>query len=287
MDCLKQCFKFTKLYSSEDHNLARQQFKKCTVVTAEKIVHKGNNVNISSRAIVYAPVGNVAVFKDSLDTVKRVPKIAIIGFSTSLAAMNNYNQIYLLTNDFNGSCIICSFGGSPVLRRNIIRIVKFLCLKNILGDELSPEDMFNVFQQQILYTQIIKCCSVGNINGVFSDTSAIYPSLVNKRIRKQYLDESGHTECIKTTFIKDINFKTPIPLILIFKPAWSNLSRLGLIESINGNVKSWIPHPSNPGNAVNNMLKAFESSLDFNKYNTTESTNQLIDLRNIIKQAFG
>lgn len=65
-------------------------------------------------------------------------------------------------------------------------------------------------------------------------------------------------ECVKTIFLEEIKFKKPIPLVLVFKPAWETLKAINELKNINADIVDWIPHPSNPGKNVLEFLKAYE-----------------------------
>lgn len=175
MVCCKQCFKQNDLYSKEEHENAKQQLRNFEVITAERITHKGKGTYITSRAIIYAPVGNVNVFKE------KEPSVAFIGFSTSIKAMKAFYRTYYDTRDFERASRECSFSGSTSLRRNLKRIAKYLEINRLLSHSFLIDEMFDSNQKELLYTQIIKCCSIGNCDGIYNTYSAIYPRLVEKK----------------------------------------------------------------------------------------------------------
>ena len=158
------------------------------------------------------------------------------------------------------------------------RMALFLNFRDYLGEAFETENMFHPNQKEIFYTQIVKCCSLGKIKD-FSNSSAIYPSYVNKNIKSDYLNNSGHRECIDKIFLREMRFSEPIPIILIFKPAWENLKKMKLLSELNGSIINWVPHPSDPGNNVLKLFKVYENHEDINKYTWKESAKQLIYLR--------
>lgn len=274
MFCSRQCNKKTKLYSEHEHKIAEYQLKGFQVVTAEQIAHRGKGKNITSRAIIYAPVGNASLFSKVNE-----PKVAIIGFSTSVEAAKDFYEKYSKLNDIGLAAKESAFAGSPSLRNNLIRYANFLGLKNVLSNSFSISEMFNPSQKDILYTQIIKCCSVGKVNGIYKDSSAIYPNFINKSIVQEYIGQSGHMECVKTVFIEEMKFEKPIPFVLIFKPAWDTLNKLNLLDRVNAELIEWVPHPSNPGNKVLELLNSYENEKDITLFSHTKSTMQLVKIR--------
>ena len=277
--CSRECSLQKILFSKKDFDDAKKQFPNYDVITAEKIKHKGNRVNIDSRTIIYSPVGNQEVFWTI--SLKQIctPKIAIVGFSTSKAAMEKFYNIKKSNEDIDTACTLSAFSGSKQLRKNLKRIVHFLNLKCYLGKDFKIETMFDPYQNDIFYTQIIKCCSLGKVID-FSNSSAIYPNLIDKSIKSNYLNNSGHRECIEKIFLRELNFSESIPIILIFKPAWENLKEMELLSELNGKIVDWIPHPSNPGPDVYNLLKYFENGYDININKWKKSAQQLLNLRN-------
>lgn len=281
--CNRECSLQKTLFSKQDLDDAKKQFPNYEVITAEKIKHKGNRVCIDSRAIIYSPVGNQEVFWTISRKQRCIPKIVIIGFSTSKAAMQEFYYNKKSKNmDLDTACTMSAFSGSKQLRKNLRRMVRFLNLNVVLGEDFQDEKMFDPYQKHIFYTQIIKCCSLGKVID-FSNSSAIYPNLIDKKIKSNYLNNSGHRECIEKIFLRELQFSEVIPTILIFKPAWENLKEMGLLSELNGDIVDWIPHPSNPGSDVDNLLNLFENGEDFNKNNWKNSAKQLINLRNKLK----
>ena len=109
--------------------------------------------------------------------------------------MKEFYNNYIINKNIEKSSKISSFGGSTQLRRNLSLMLSFLNIQ-IVVENL---DIKNIFRQQnkILFTQIIKCCSIGNVNNRLNNSSAIYPDLIKKDLRNKYLQESGHRLCIK------------------------------------------------------------------------------------------
>ena len=286
--CMQECSVPTILFSKPDLDIAKKQYPDYSIITAEKIKHKGQGRKdkdgksivpiIESRVIIYSPVGN----QDNFWTISYeqicIPKIAIVGFSTSKEAMKEFYE-RLKTMDAASACRMSAFGGLGDLQKNLIRMANFLNFKEYFGDDFEPKKMFHNTQKNIFYTQIVKCCSLGKVEDKedFTNTSAIYPSnVINK---SDYLNESGHRKCIEKIFLREMRFSEQIPIILIFKPAWENLKKMELLSELNGGIKDWIPHPSNPGNDVLELLKAYENNEDLNKVTWKKSAQQLIDLR--------
>ncbi len=282
--CTKECSMPTTLFSKLDLDLAKKQYPDYSVITAEKIQHRGNRVKIDSRAIIYSPVGNQENFWTISFEQKCIPKIAIVGFSTSKKAMEEF-YINLKNMDTATACRMSAFGGAKQLRRNLIRMADFLNLGMYLGEDFKTENMFHLNQKKIFYTQIVKCCSLGRVKD-FSNSSAIYPSHVDKNIKSDYLYNSGHRECIEKIFLREMRFSEPIPIILIFKPAWENLKKMKLLSELNGGIIDWIPHPSNSMGDVDNLLKVYEKHEDINKYHWKKSAQQLIYLREKIDDTY-
>ena len=282
MKCNQECKKTNELYSNIEVELAESQHPTYKIVTAEKIKHKGNKKNIESRAIIFAPVGNTSLFWNDENEQQRVPKIILVGFSTSNEAMQQFYKLSV-ENDFNTSCKRSSFGGSPTLRENILRMFNFL----ELGTRFELDEIFEPEQTDIMHTQIIKCCSLGKVNSIYKDSSAIYPNKVDKSIEDLYLNHSGHRNCIDKIFVKEINFKSVIPLVLIFKPAWENLRGMGLLANINAKILEWLPHPSNPGNDVIKLLNMYEEGEDITQYDWKESSKQLIKIKRKLNETKG
>lgn len=280
MTCNQECKKDNPLYSSTELKLVGSQHPNYKVITAENIAHKGNQKNIDSRAIIFAPVGNSSLFWNDEKEQLLTPQIILIGFSTSYKAMEQFYKLHK-KNDFKTSCKLGSFSGSPILRKNIIQMFDLLGL----GTRFNLDSMFEIEQTNIFYTQIIKCCSVGKVNGVYKDSSAIYPSLVNKTVRETYLNNSGHRNCIENIFLNEINFNKKIPLVLLFKPAWDNLKSMNLLSKINGKIVEWLPHPSNPGADVIKLLTMFSEDKDINDYNWCNSAKQLLKIKEQLQGA--
>ncbi|KAF5424064.1 MAG: hypothetical protein C5S44_02505 [Candidatus Methanocomedens sp.] len=276
--CNKECSLSKTLFSQQELDFAKNQFPNYDVVTAEKIKHKDYGTKIiDSRAIIYSPVGNQVDFWDVSGEQISIPKIAIIGFSTSLKAMEDFYK-NSQKMDIDIACKISAFGGALQLRKHLKLVAKFLNFEKYLGKDFKSEKMFESYQKDIFYTQIIKCCSLGKIDK-FSKSTAIYPNkIVDKNIKSNYLNNSGHRECIEKIFLNEMRFSKPVPLILIFKPAWDNLKEMGLVSKLNGNIIDWIPHPSNPGNDVIKLLN-LENAKDIDKYDCKKSGQQLKKIR--------
>lgn len=278
--CMKECSIPTTLFSKIDLDIAKRQYPDYSVITAEKIQHDGNRKKIDSRAIIYSPVGNQDKFWTIAYEQICIPQIAIIGLSTSKKAMEEF-YTNLKKMDAASACRNSAFGGSKNLRTNLKRMANFLNFREYFGENFEPENMFHPNQNKIFYTQIVKCCSLGKVEDKedFSNTSAIYPSKVNKNIMYEYLYESGHRKCIEKIFLREMRFSEQIPIILIFKPAWENLKKMELLSELNGVLTDWIPHPSDPGKDVLKLLKVYENNEDINKYAWKKSAKQLIALK--------
>lgn len=283
--CNRDCSLSKRLFSGNELENARKQYPNYDVVTVEMIKHKGNRVKIDCRAIIFSPVGNQKDFWTTQGEQLRIPKVVIVGFSTSKEAMMDYYNIcgYM---EIDIAAKKAAFGGSKQLRENLKRIANFLSLNEYIGSDFKIDEMFDSNQKDIFYTQIVKCCSIGKVNGVFSNSSAIYPNLVKRNVRERYLNYSGHRECIENVFMREMSFSESIPVILIFKPAWENLSKMNLLPGLKekGKIIDWLPHPSNPGPEVYKLLKYYENGDDFTKYNWKESAKQLIRIREKIKE---
>jgi len=267
---------------------ARKQYPNYDVVTVEMIKHKGNRVKIGCRAIIFSPVGNQGDFWTTRGEQLRIPKVAIVGFSTSEEAMKDYYDMRKNV-DIDTAARKAAFGGSKQLRENLKRIANFLNLNEYIGSDFKIDEMFDSSQKDIFYTQIVKCCSIGKVNGDFSNSSAIYPNLVEANIREKYLNYSGHRKCIENVFMREMSFSESIPVILIFKPAWENLSKMNLLPKLKkkGKIIDWLPHPSNPGPDVYKLLKCYKNGDNFMKYNWKKSAKQLIMMKEKIKEIIG
>lgn len=283
MECTRQCLKENALYSRSEHELAQRTMQGVEALTVERIEHKARRRRVEARALVYAPVGNTTQFVDL------VPRVAFIGFSTSPEAMKVYTGKLHDFGDPNQAAVYSSFSGSPELRRNIRRYSQFLELDRMLGCPSDLSSMFCPSQRTFLYTQIIRCCSVGRTSesSEYHNSSAIYPrNIVKPDTRKLYLTESGHAECIRTVFMKDMARLQGIPLILVFRPAWETLNAMNLVRWVRayGIVVDWVPHPSDPGRFVSRLLDTSEQGGDLEGVHITPSVRQLIDLRKRISQ---
>lgn len=283
--CNRDCSLSKSLFSANELESARKQYPNYDVVTVEMIKHKGNRVKIDCRAIIFSPVGNQKDFWTPQGEQLRIPKVAIVGFSTSKEAMIDYYNMcgYM---DIDTAAKKAAFGGSKQLRKNLKRTANFLNLNECINSDFKIDEMFDSNQKDIFYTQTVKCCSIGKVNGVFSNSSAIYPNLVEANIREKYLNYSGHRKCIENVFIREMSFSESIPVILIFKPAWENLKEMNLLPKLEekGKIIDWLPHPSNPGPDVNEFLKCYEKGNDFTKCNWKESARQLIMIKEKIKE---
>lgn len=282
MKCNQECKQVTKLYSQKELQLAKLQYPNYEVVMAENIRHKGNKKVIETRAIIYAPVGNSDMFWSDCKEQLKIPKIILVGFSTSKGAMEEYYRL-CKENDYKTSCKLSSFSGYKTLRNNIVRMFSFLGL----GTQFNLDKMFEPGQTDIMYTQIVKCCSLGKINENYKDSSAIYPNnICDEKIKDIYLNDSGHRKCVDNVFMKEVDFDAQIPLVLIFKPAWQNLKSMNLLPRINAKVIEWVPHPSNPGPKVNEFLSKYENGEDISKYTCkTPSVKQLLDLKQLLSNS--
>ena len=285
--CSNECSLPKILFSKEDYDKAKNDFPYYDVITVEKIKHKGRGFEIYSRAIIHSPVGNQVDFWTVTGEQIRVPKIAIIGFSTSPKAMEEF-YVNLNNMDVDTACKISAFGGSPKLRKNLKLMARFLNFNKYLGNDFQSENMFKSNQKDVFYTQIIKCCSLGlkydlkKKRAKFSSSTAIYPNkIVDKNIKSNYINHSGHRECIEKIFLNEMRFSEPVPLILIFKPAWDNLKQMELLSKLNGDIVEWIPHPSDLRNDVIELLN-LENDNDIDKYDCKKSGQQLKKIREMI-----
>lgn len=270
---------------TEEVDVAKGQHPGRCVMVVENIPHIGKGgARIDNRAILFAPVGNQSVFWDDSFREIVVPKIAIVGFSTSLKAADDFYNNYRESNNFKKACVDSSFGGSKKLRKNIVRYANFLNFGKIIGPSFNADNMFDSQQKDIYYTQIIKCCSVGKTNGEYQNTSAIYPNKIDLNARQQYLRSSAHRRCIENYFIKELGFSRKIPLLLIFKPAWENLKAMDLMDLLetSAEIVEWIPHPSDPGRAVNNLLRDLKVGKGLQRDRDTKSCHQMNKLRDMI-----
>ena len=283
--CNRDCSLSKSLFSGNELENARKQYPNYDVVTIEMIKHKGNRVKIDCRAIIFSPVGNQKDFWTPQGEQLRIPKVAIVGFSTSKEAMTDYYNMRR-DMDIDTAAKKAAFGGSKQLRKNLKRIANFLNLDEYIGSDFRIDGMFDSNQKDIFYTQTVKCCSIGKVNGVFSNSSAIYPNLVEANIREKYLNYSGHRKCIENVFMREMSFSEPIPVILIFKPAWENLDEMKFLPKLKerGKIIDWLPHPSNPGGNVYKLLNYYENGDNFTKDNWKKSAKQLIMIREKIKE---
>lgn len=284
--CNRDCSLSKSLFSGNELESARKQYPNYDVVTVEMIKHKGNRVKIDCRAIIFSPVGNQKDFWTTQGEQLRIPKVAIVGFSTSKEAMMDYYNNTRKSMDIDTAAKKAAFGGSKQLRKNLKRIADFLNLNECIGSDFKIDEMFESNQKDIFYTQIVKCCSIGKVNGVFSNSSAIYPNFVEPNLREKYLNHSGHRGCIENVFMHEMSFSESIPVILIFRPAWENLNEMNLLAKLKekGKIIDWLPHPSNPGLDVNKLLKYYENGDDFTRDNWGKSAKQLIMIREKIKE---